>query len=191
MSEKDQELIQRASKGEREAFGELVVRHQDRVFNLAYRLTGRHHEAMDLCQEAFVRAFAAISNFRAESAFFTWVYRIVLNLHMNREKSLGGRAAKKMFSLDCPARSTDKPIEMMDQTAADPSLPIEDRERDEIIQEAIMKLEADHRQVVLLRDMEGMSYGEITAYLEIPEGTVKSRLHRARDELRALLKRIL
>lgn len=187
--ESEAELIDRSRRGDGEAFGRLVERCQDRIYSLAFRLTGQHHWALDLSQEALTRAFAAISRFRGESGFYTWMYRIVMNLHVNRERSLARRVEKKTFSLN-PIQRPDGGtlrIEFADEGADDPSKPLEDRERDQIIQEALLKLDANHRQVILLRDLEGMAYDEIAQILEIPSGTVKSRLHRAREELRHLL----
>jgi len=189
----ERELILKAREGDKTAFSRLVERHQDRVYNLAFRLAGRHDQALDLCQEAFLRAFAAIGRFRGESGFFTWVYRIVLNLHMSREQSLSGKADKRSVSLDSPANPGSRSSfpELMDPGDTDPSGPIEKKERDRLIQEALLNLEDDQRQVILLRDMEGLSYEDIAAMLGVPLGTVKSRLHRARQELGALLKKVL
>ena len=187
------ELLKRAVGGEREAFGDLVERYQDRVYNLAFRLAGRHHGALDLSQEAFAKAFAAIGRFRGASGFFTWIYRIVLNLHMNRERSLAGKAEKKTLSLNPTSRyGEDAPfIEPAGDDDSDPSRPVEERERGEAIQQALLRLDAEQRQVVLLRDMEGLPYEEIAGILQVPVGTVKSRLHRARENLKSGLKGIL
>ncbi len=183
--ESEAELIDRSRRGDGEAFGLLVERCQDRIYNLAFRLTGQHHWALDLSQEALTRAFAAISKFRGESGFYTWMYRIVMNLHVNRERSLARRAEKKTFSLnpfERPDGGTLR-IEFADERTGDPSKPLEDQERDQIIQDALL--------IILLRDLEGMPYDEIAQILEVPSGTVKSRLHRAREELRNLLTGIL
>ncbi len=185
------ELLRQAVSGEREAFGQLVERYQDRVYNLAFRLTGRHHGALDLSQEAFVKAFAAIGRFRGESGFFTWIYRIVLNVHMNRERSLAGKAEKKTLSLNPTSSYGEEnlPIEPTGGGGIDPSRPAEERERAEAIQQALLRLD-EEQQVVLLRDMEGLSYEEIAGILKVPAGTVKSRLHRARENLKSRLKGI-
>lgn len=189
----ESELILRAKEGDKNAFSRLVEQHQDRVFNLAFRLAGRHDRALDLSQEAFMRAYAAISRFRGESGFFTWIYRIVLNLHMSREKSLSGKAEKRSVSLDRRGNPGGRPDfpELEDAAETDPSMPLQKKERDALIQKALLDLEADQRQVILLRDMEGMSYDEIASLLGVPLGTVKSRLHRAREELGVLLKKVL
>jgi RNA polymerase sigma-70 factor (ECF subfamily) len=191
--ESDKDLIRLSSRGDREAFGRLVKRYQDRVYNLAFRLTGQHHAALDLSQDAFVRAFAAMPRFRGESGFFTWIYRIAMNLHMNTERSLAGRARKKTFSLNpVPVRGEEsRSLDLEEPRETDPAKPLEDRERDRIIHEALLKLDVDYRRVVLLRDLEGQSYEDIAAILEIPIGTVKSRLHRAREELKTKLKGVV
>lgn len=191
--EVEADLVRRSIEGDREAFGLLVERTQDRIYNLAFRLTGQHHGALDLSQEAYIKAFAAMARFRGESGFYTWMYRIVMNLHMNKERGLEAKARKKTLSIDPASRHEGNPlaIDVPGGEDGDPSRPLEERERDAAIQEALLELEADHRQVVLLRDLEGMAYDEIAAVLEIPVGTVKSRLHRARGELKIKLKGIV
>jgi len=185
----DAELILKAAGGDREAFGRLVAKYQDRVFNLAFRLTGRHHAALDLSQDAWMKAYAAISGFRGEAGFFTWLYRIVLNRHMNRERSLARKKEKKAFSL-FPLSREDRefsPVEAGNGRDHDPSRPLQDRERDAVIQEALMRLDPVQREAVLLRDMEELSYEEVARIMAVPVGTVKSRLHRARDQMRVML----
>jgi len=189
----DTELVSRSVNGDRKAFGLLVQRYQDRVYNLSYRLVGQHHGALDLSQEAFLKALAAMPGFRGESGFYTWLYRIVLNLHMNKERSLAAKAARKTIPLN-PGRREElegnerRSVTLEDPRGGDPSLPMQNEERDDRIQAALLELEAQHRQVVLLCDMEGLAYEEIADLLEVPLGTVKSRLHRAREALKVKLK---
>jgi len=187
------ELVRLSIEGDRGAFGRLVERTQDRIYNLAFRLTGQHHGALDLSQEAFTRALAAMPRFRGESGFFTWMYRIVMNLHMNRERSLAAKAEKRTFALDPVSRHENNPpaVDVAERKETDPSLPLQKQERDAAIQNALLELATDQRQVVLLRDMEGLAYEEIADVLEVPVGTVKSRLHRARGELKVKLKGIV
>ena len=168
--------------------------HQDRIYNLSFRLTGQQDLAWDLSQEAFMKAYAAIRGFRAGSGFYTWMYRIVLNLHMNREKSMGGRMQKKTLSIDRTINDDHRSAlreRIEDGADSDPTGEMVRKEREAAVQEAIAGLAADQRQVVLLRDMEGMSYEEIAELLSVPVGTVRSRLHRAREELKRRLERIL
>ena len=187
------ELIRRAQGGEKEAFGDLVELLQDRVYNFSFRLTGNRDRAWDLSQEAFLKAFAAIGSFRGGSRFYTWIYRILLNLHMNKEKSMGRRMEKRSLSMN-QTRDDNHRSALGERLAgpgnSDPSSEVLRKERKAAVQEAISQLAADQKQVVLLRDMEGMSYEEIADLLEIPVGTVRSRLHRAREELKRRLERI-
>jgi len=120
--ESEAELIDLSRRGDCEAFGRLAERCQDRIYNLAFRLTGQHHQALDLSQEALTRAFGAISKFRGESGFYTWMYRIVMNLHVNRERSLARKAEKKTFSLNPVDRADGRSlrIEFADDRAGDP-----------------------------------------------------------------------
>jgi RNA polymerase sigma-70 factor (ECF subfamily) len=184
------EWIRRARNRDGKAFGYLVEAHQDRVYNLCFRLTGRQDSAWDLSQEAFLRAYAAMSRFKGDSKFYTWMYRIVLNLHMNKEKSLSGKMEKRSLSMDCPLRDEEGPTLLNGLPSGkdgDPSAAIVQQEREIAVQAAITALPPDQRQVVLLRDMEGFSYEEIAKIVSVPVGTVRSRLHRAREELKRRL----
>ncbi len=168
--------------------------HQDRVYNLAYRLTGNRDLAWDLSQEAFMKAWAGIKSFRGGCGFYTWIYRIALNLHMNREKSLGRRMEKRTLSIDKERgenpRSTLREV-IGTGKDSEPSSAMEQKEREAAVQQAILELDGAQRQVVLLRDMEGFSYEEIADLLDLPLGTVRSRLHRAREELKRRLEKVL
>ncbi|MHC4942139.1 MAG: sigma-70 family RNA polymerase sigma factor [Planctomycetota bacterium] len=187
----EKELVTLARKGDKAAFEGLVGLFQDRVYNLSFRLTGDRERAWDLSQDAFLRAFAAIKSFKGASAFFTWIYRIVLNLHMNQESSLGRKMEKRSFSMDLPDREDGKSRwanQMPDGSGEEPGEETLRKEREQAVQEAIAALPVDYRQAILLRDMEGLSYEEIAELLSIPIGTVRSRLYRAREELRRRLK---
>jgi RNA polymerase sigma-70 factor (ECF subfamily) len=187
----EKELVRLARKGDRAAFAGLVELFQDRVYNLSFRLTGNRERAWDLSQDAFLRAFAAIKSFKGASAFYTWIYRIVLNLHMNREASLSRKVEKRSFSMDLPDREDGKSRwanQMPDGTMEQPGEEALRKEREQAVQAAIAALPVDYRQVILLRDMEGLSYEEIAEMLSIPIGTVRSRLFRAREELKRRLK---
>jgi RNA polymerase sigma-70 factor (ECF subfamily) len=183
MSERpdDQELVEACRAGRSEAFGVLVRRYQDRIYPTLLRLTGSPDDACDLLQDAFLRAYEKLDRFQGESSFYTWVYRIAVNLALSdrRRRKVAGRSPK---SLDA------EPMERPEDTAStDPSLPLERAERDERIVEALGRLHPDQRAVVVLKDLDGQRYDEIAALLKIPIGTVRSRLHRARGELRILL----
>jgi RNA polymerase sigma-70 factor (ECF subfamily) len=175
----DAELAAAGGQGDPAAFGELVLRHQDRAFNLAFRLTGSREDAADAVQEAFLKAYRGIQSFRRQSSFYTWLFRIVVNEVRSRRRS--GAARRPSFSLDAadgPGLRADGP---------DPSEQASLAERRQIVEEALQSLEFDQRAIVALRDIEGRDYAEIAEVLGCPQGTVKSRLHRARMALKDAL----
>jgi RNA polymerase sigma-70 factor (ECF subfamily) len=175
----DAELAAAGGQGDPAAFGELVLRHQDRAFNLAFRLTGSREDAADAVQEAFLKAYRGIQSFRRQSSFYTWLFRIVVNEVRSRRRS--GAARRPSFSLDAadgPGLRADGP---------DPSEQASLAERRQIVEEALQSLEFDQRAIIALRDIEGRDYAEIAQVLGCPQGTVKSRLHRARMALKDAL----
>ncbi len=183
--EDDLGLVSACRAGELEAFGALVHRYQDRLYPTLFRLTGCAEDARDLLQDTFLRAFEKLDRFHGDSSFYTWIYRIAVNLTLSdrrRRKASHRRCAP----LDVPG---GEPAD--DSPNSDPSRPIEQAERDVLIQKALDTLQGDHRAVVVLKDLEGMSYEEIAEVLHIPVGTVRSRLHRARNELRERLRGVL
>jgi len=178
----DLSLIDACRAGQTEAYGVLVRRYQDRLYPTVLRLTGCAEDAQDLLQDTFLRAYQKLGHFQGESSFYTWVYRIAVNL------ALSGRRRKRP-TLRLTGGPEGGPVETAaDAHATDPSLPIERAERDRIIQEALNALAADHRAVVVLKEFDGLRYEEIGEVLGIPVGTVRSRLHRARCELRDRLR---
>ena len=173
----DERLIEACLAGETEAFGMLVRRYQDRLYPTVFRISGCAEDAQDLLQDAFLRAYEKLDRFRGGSSFYTWLYRIAVNVALSgrrrrREPAPGPRLA---------------PDPADDPTQTDPSLPAERAEREALIQRALNTLAPDHRAVVVLKDLDGLRYDQIAATLGVPVGTVRSRLHRARGELRALL----
>jgi RNA polymerase sigma-70 factor (ECF subfamily) len=181
----DQGLIDACRRGQTEAFGMLVRRYQDRLYPTVLRLTGSAEDAHDLLQETFLRAYRKLSLFQGESSFYTWVYRIAVNLALSdRRRRKSARSA-----VDLSGRETFDPAD--DPAQTDPAGPLERAERDARVQDALSTLAPDHRAVVVLKDLDGLRYEEIAELLNIPVGTVRSRLHRARNELRLLLHGIL
>ena len=177
-SEDEQSLIEACRAGRTEAFGVLVQRYQDRLYPTMLRLTGSADDALDLLQDAFLRAFEKLGSFHGESSFYTWVYRIAVNLALSgrrRQRSL------RVVGLQRGETTIDPPG---DPVANDPTLPLERQERDSLIQAALDALADDHRAVVVMKEFDGLRYEEIAAILGVPVGTVRSRLHRARLELR-------
>lgn len=188
---KESDLVKRCQEGSQEAFDELVLKYQKKVFNLAYRLLDNYDEANDIAQEVFVRVFHSIRGFRGECGIFTWLYRITVNLSKNRLKVLN-REKKKLESLDDPVTTEEGEVkrEVLDRRPL-PSEVVAEEEKSALIQSALNSLADEFREVVILRDIESLSYEEIARILKINIGTVKSRLHRARLELKDKLKGVL
>jgi len=185
----DRDLIDRCKKKQPAAFEQLVRRYQDRVYNLSFRFLREREIAEEVAQDVFVSIYKHIDGFKGDAKFSTWLFRVVANHCHNKSKYLRRRRHKLQDSIDAPVDTEDG--EMKRELPDDPSLSPEElstrRNMNEAIQEAIAHLDDDHRVIVLLRDVEDMSYEEIGEVLGLPEGTVKSRLHRARNELRERL----
>jgi RNA polymerase sigma-70 factor, ECF subfamily len=174
----DAECVQRLQHGETDAFEILLRRHEKAIFNLVYRMLGDYDEAAEVSQEVFLSAFRAVGQFRGDANFSTWLYRIALNHSITRRKSLGTRQQRRV------------PIESADPLSDPQPGPPETLERKQIrerVQQALGQLDPQDAQVLLLRDLQDIPYDEVARVLEIPVGTVKSRLHRARQALKARL----
>jgi RNA polymerase sigma-70 factor, ECF subfamily len=175
------------------AFNELVVAYERRVFALVFRMIGRREEAEDLAQEVFVQVFKAIDQFRGESKLSTWIFRIAVNLCKNRAKYLSRRRAGEQEDVhemaDRMSGEGGKGVTVGDISRPDEIL--EGVQLERIVKRAIAEVDADFREVLILRDVEDMSYDEIAQVTGLPEGTVKSRIFRARTQLRALVEKAL
>jgi RNA polymerase sigma-70 factor (ECF subfamily) len=175
----DHALIRAFAGGDREAFEALVRRHRDRLFSLCYWFLGDFQEADDVCQEVFIKIFQSIQSFRFESSFATWSYRIAVNACKNRVKSLAYRMKQWTERLDAgdslPAAAG---------AGASPERDLAAKEERQAVRKAINTLGADHRAVLVLRDIEGLSYEDIAGITRLPTGTVRSRLARARSRLK-------
>jgi len=186
----ERRLVSALKAGEPDAFERLVRLHKDRVFGLCLRMMGSMEEAEDLAQEVFLTVFRAIGRFRGESLLSTWIYRITRNHCLNRLKFLKRRAHEKRQPLD-DFRQADLAGESIHAPVASrvprPDRLAEGRQMEAIIQAQIAKLSEDHRELVVLRDVEHLSYEEIQEITGLAAGTVKSRLHRARMELARLM----
>ena len=186
LSDEDNELIRSFNAGSKGAFDSLVLKYQDRIFNLCYRYLGDHEEADDSAQEAFIKVYRSLKKFRFESAFSTWLYRIAVNTCKNKLSSQKYRRDRKMVRLD-NGRGGGSQINTIGDTSGSPENNLEKKERDILIQKAINSLPDDFKSVVVLRDVEGLSY-EMTARITgYNIGTVKSKLSRARERLRKKL----
>jgi RNA polymerase sigma-70 factor (ECF subfamily) len=175
----DASLIAATLAGDSAAFGRLVGQYQDRLFNSLLRVLGSAEDAADITQDAFVQAYTKLDTFRGSSAFYTWLYRIAFNLAMSH-----ARRGHKATSLDgIKAIAGEEP---MDGAPAVETGLIH-QERIELVHAALAQLGLDYRQILVLREMDGYSYEEIAEILELPVGTVRSRLFRARMHMRDLL----
>lgn len=183
MNERD--LVTRAQKGEKDAFEQLVIQNQKMVYNYCLRMVGNREDAFDLSQEAFLKAYKALSFFKRESSFSTWLYRLTGNTCID---FLRKRGKSRVVSL---SMENDAGEETEMQLPDENNLPedlAERRELREAVARGLRLLSNNHRQVLVLRELNGLSYREIADSLEISEGTVKSRISRARLELCKYLK---
>jgi RNA polymerase sigma-70 factor (ECF subfamily) len=184
----DKSLVQACRAGQTEAFGALVRRYQERLYPTLLRLCGGAEDAEDVLQDAFVRAFEKLDQFQGESSFYTWVYRIAVNLALTGHRRRRVRAPVPSRN----GRSAVAHCEPIDDSAdADPTTAAERTEQVQIVEDALNRLGAEHRAILVLKDFDGHRYEEISALLKIPVGTVRSRLHRARNELRERLRGLL
>lgn len=179
-------LIRRSKQGDCEAFGQLVLQHQDRLFNAVYRMVGRYEDAADIAQEAFLKAFKAIDRFREDAAFYTWLFQIAVNTVMSKRRKDMVRKESQKVPLD-PRNEDAAPAQLASGNPGPEAL-AQNAELGENIHKAIGQLEEEYRLIVVLKDIEGFDYKEIAEMLGCPHGTVKSRLHRARLQLREALR---
>jgi RNA polymerase sigma-70 factor, ECF subfamily len=174
----DAACVRRLQRGDIDAFEILVRRHEKTIFNLVYRMLGDYDDAAETSQEVFLSAYRAIGQFRGEANFSTWLYRIALNHATTRRKSAALRQ-KRFVAMD----GTD----MTDSDQIGPAETLEKKELRERVQRALSELEPEDATVILLRDLQDVPYEDVARVLKIPVGTVKSRLHRARQALKAKL----
>jgi len=184
----ESELIELCRSGDRAAFGDLVRAHEQRVYNLAYRLTNDPQDAEDVTQEAFLKAYRNIARFEGTSSFYTWIYRITVNAVVSRRRYRAVRPATVPLS---SPNGGEHPTLPPDASQPDPADEAHRADVRRVVEGAIARLDEDHRVLVVLRDIEGRDYQEIAEILDCPRGTVKSRLHRARRMLRDLLAPVL
>jgi RNA polymerase sigma-70 factor, ECF subfamily len=180
----DLRLIQDCLRGSSDAYAALVRKYQDRLYNTVFRMTGNAEDARDLVQEAFVHAYRALDRFQGDSAFYTWLYRIAINAAISHR-----RRNKVMASIEGGRGSTFDPAD--DTTQSDPSGRLEQDDRDRQVREAIDGLPPEYRDVLVMKEIDGHKYEMIAHMLNCPIGTVRSRLHRARLELRDRLKHLM
>lgn len=179
----DRQAIDQALGGDSAAFGRLVTKYQDRLYNSLLRYTGSAEDAQDIAQEAFVQAYVKLDTFKQNSAFFTWLYRIAFN-----RAASSARKRRERTSLDGLAEAgAPEPTDHQ----APPEAAMMAQERIELVRQAVSELADDQRQVVVLREFDGFDYQQISDVLQIPIGTVRSRLFRARMQMKERLAAIL
>lgn len=178
----DRRLITESLNGRQSAFGELVVRYQDRLFNAVVRVVDNADDALDVVQDAFVSAYQSLSTFKGDAEFYTWLYRIAFNTAVSLR-----RRRRSLVSLET-GRDGEAVIDPADpHEDLQPGVSLERSEEEAALQAGLNRLSAEHRIVLVLKDIEGLKYEQIAEILEVPIGTIRSRIHRARLELRDLL----
>lgn len=191
MSERevDQALVERVQRGDKRAFELLVSKYQRKIFRLLSRLIRDPAEIEDVAQEAFIKAYRALPNFRGESAFYTWLYRIAINTAKNHLVAQGRRAPTTTETEVEDAENFDDADQLRDYNTPDSMLL--SRQVGEAVNRAIEKLPEDLRTAVVLRELEGLSYEEIAEAMSCPIGTVRSRIFRAREAIASELRPLL
>ncbi|MHC4757497.1 MAG: RNA polymerase sigma factor [Planctomycetota bacterium] len=189
----DDMLVRQSQKGDSKAMEILIIKYQDRIYNVILKICGNKDDAAELTQDTFVKVLQSIDKFQSRSSFYTWAFRIAVNLTINyckRNKKLGLKSLDDDSQDSSNAQKTLKAL-LEDKHSADPVMITENRELIELITKAIIKLDNEQRAVIVLRDIEGMNYAQMADILEINLGTVKSRLSRARSHLRQILETAL
>lgn len=184
--EEELEIIVKVRSGDADAFEALVLEHQNKVYSLALRMVGNEEDARDMAQEAFIRAFNSLGSFRGESKFSVWLYRLTSNICID---FLRGMAKRRTVSLSWEDEDGDEgELEIPDERFS-PEAGLERSELREAVRRGLEQLTPEYREILLLREINGLSYDEIGRALNLEEGTVKSRIFRARKKLCEILVR--
>ncbi len=192
IEDEDIEYVQACQQGDTDAFEILVERHQKKMLNITYRVLGDYDDACDVTQEAFIAAYKAIKKFKGEAKFSTWLYRIVINYAKNHLKKRKSIETREGVSIDDSEKIKGKEILFSSEAMGEnPGTRMEKKEREGQVQKCISTLDEEFKEVLVLRDIQGFSYEEICAILKIPDGTVKSRLSRARSTLKDCLAKVI
>ena len=182
--EEEDILVAKIQNGDSSAFEKLVLDNQTRVYNLALRMVGNEEDAFDMSQEAFIKAYNSIALFRGESRFSVWLYRLTTNVCLDFLRSSGRKAHGSLTYIS--DEDDEKELEIPDERFS-PETIVEKKELREAVNRGLMSLSKDYRAILLLREIDGLSYEEIAEALSLEEGTVKSRIFRARKRLCAIL----
>ncbi len=190
----DTVLVQKCRQGDSAAMEHLIVKYQNRIYNVILKICASPDDAAELAQDTFVKVIENVNKFEGKSSFYTWLFRIAVNLTLNycqRNLRLGPRSIDEDYTIaDTQAGQTLKQV-LTDDSSPDPAVVAQNKELCEIVIKAMMKLDENQRAVVVLRDIEGMDYAQIAEVLAVELGTVKSRLSRARANLREIMEAIV
>ena len=181
-------LLKKSLKGDNEAFGELILKYENFVYNTVYHAIGNRDDAFDVSQEVFIKAFRALKNFRGDCKFSTWLYRIAINASKDYIREKSKRRTVSLSDWTDEENGNKPPDIIEDSIDAKPEESYERNETRDSVRKAIANLSEDHRNVIVLRDIEGYSYEEIADMLNLEIGTVKSRISRARNAIKENLK---
>jgi RNA polymerase sigma-70 factor (ECF subfamily) len=185
-------IVNRIKKGDEKAFRELFEKYYKRIYGVIFGMLHDQEKAMDLSQEVFIRVFRSIGSFEFKSGFYTWLYRIALNICIDYRRKPSASADRNILFDDRIKHDSDSCEEHFptvgSSSTSNPENELDREELREQITECMKKLPEKHREILLLRDVEGLSYDEISEIIECPKGTVMSRLFNARAQLRELLK---
>lgn len=183
--EEDETLVARTQRGERFAYDVLVERYKERLYATVYHMTGNHEDANDLVQDAFIKAFKSIGTFKRQSSFYTWIYRIAVNRTINFVKRRKDKGHYSLNDVDSSIETDPDYVELMSHVT--PRREAGLNELQEKLNAALQKLSEPHRAVVIMHDVQGMTHTDIAKVMDCSEGTVRSRLFYARQQLQGLL----
>jgi RNA polymerase sigma-70 factor (ECF subfamily) len=186
----DSVLVQQSQAGDTTAMERLILKYQNRIYNVVLRMCGNPDDAAELSQETFVKVIESIDKFKGRSSFYTWLFRIAVNLTLNHIQRNARTATRSLDAEETePEGGTQQLLRdfLSDDRAADPAVLAQSRELCELARKCLLELEEPQRTVVVLRDIEGMDYAQIAEVMNIELGTVRSRLSRARSNLRDIL----
>jgi RNA polymerase sigma-70 factor (ECF subfamily) len=186
----DSVLVRQSQTGDTTAMERLILRYQNRIYNVVLRMCGNPDDAAELSQETFVKVIESIDKFKGRSSFYTWLFRIAVNLTLNHIQRNARTATRSLDAEETePEGGTQQLLKdfLSDERAADPAVLAQSRELCELARKCLLELDEPQRTVVVLRDIEGMDYAQIAEVLNIELGTVRSRLSRARSNLRDIL----
>ena len=186
MERSDGEVVRAARRGDREAFRELVERYQRKVVSVALGMVHNPDDALEIAQETFVKAFQNLANFKGESSFYTWLYRIAVNRAIDLQRRERRHPTVPLEDENVSGDGYQDTLK--EERLGDPYQETHAREIGDRVKEAIDELTPDHKAVILLREVEGLSYDEISRVMQCSKGTVMSRLHYARKKLQKRLK---